>query len=199
MRALQRMQVHKYLESSLGAQRLQVVLETMCSPPQHLCMRVNTLRCSRSQAMAQIAQAVEKSKLSPPQPHMQLDTVVYLPGSGPNTIDFDAEGRFNATSSRRSVHGGHPLYCACMGDHMIGKRTQIHAPVQAGCGGHSVHCPQINCSVLVVLRIEVVDHIARKWPVMHTNLAVKVTEHHAAHTCSIHVHLLTLLRSFVLS
>ena len=90
-----KLQVHAYLEASLGPQRLRHVQASLCSPPLETCMRINTIRCSREDAMAELRDSVRDggfAGVSAIEAHPSLDAVVRFRGSGPNAIDFDAAG-----------------------------------------------------------------------------------------------------------
>lgn len=88
-------QVHEYLEASLGSQRLRAVQAGMCTPPLETCMRINTMRCSRDDAIAELREMVRDGRVAHVgafEAHPSLDAVVRFQGSGPHDIDFDAAG-----------------------------------------------------------------------------------------------------------
>jgi 16S rRNA C967 or C1407 C5-methylase (RsmB/RsmF family) len=91
-------QVREYLQIALGEDRLSKILASMSSPPAETCIRVNSQRCSTSEALdllkAHLADRHERDASLQPHVHPVLKNVLCIPGARGNTPNYSVEGTY---------------------------------------------------------------------------------------------------------
>eukprot|EP00798_Chlamydomonas_sp_ICE-L_P024139 gene24139-9724_t len=106
-------EVKAYFTHSFGQPAMERISQSLCRPSLKPTLRINTLKTSTTDA----AEAVRKQlKLEcAPLPHKYIHSTLVLPGTGPNTIDYDQCGGKEVVVNRYAAEA-------------ILKGAQVYAP-----------------------------------------------------------------------